>query len=245
MRQHVQYLRAHVARVRICVHVRVVYGARDHECEDVLRRSKREKERNGENARTYRICVVCVYVGTYTYACECARQGVGAYGDPAALDEWVESQGRSRGSTGTRHARRETATRVSVLFDISSYIGVNDMSDVGLYFFVSARYLARRSLRTPHLARDLSRLLSLSPLAFLSFPFSVRIRPFGLKKWHAKNVVANKRRVSAKYLSISETRLLSPKQYQLFPFVYLILFQTFNITNRLIFIFIKDIALII
>jgi len=49
------------------------------EREDVLRRSKREKERNGENA------CVRVYVGTC----------VGAYGDPAALDEWVENQGRN------------------------------------------------------------------------------------------------------------------------------------------------------
>lgn len=31
-----------------------------------------------------------------------ARQGVGAYGDPAALDEWVENQGRSEGRRESR-----------------------------------------------------------------------------------------------------------------------------------------------
>lgn len=63
--------------------------------EDVLRRGEHEKERDeeeGENACTY-VLYVCACM--WIRARVSAWQSVGAYGDPAALDEWVENQGRS------------------------------------------------------------------------------------------------------------------------------------------------------
>lgn len=71
---------------------------------------------------------VCVYLCVPVYmwvrgcTCVCARQSVGAYGDPAALDEWVENQGRSEDLRESAHSR-EMRSCVSLLFNISSNQG--------------------------------------------------------------------------------------------------------------------------
>lgn len=123
---------AYASARTVCVHtvalaVRVhdvVYDARDHEREDVSSDGASAKERERE-----RTCVrtrVRAYTHGYTHARVSAWQGVGAYGDPAALDEWVESQGRSEGarreSGGARRpARNAELQRASLVpFNISS-----------------------------------------------------------------------------------------------------------------------------
>lgn len=153
------------------------------------------------------VCV-CVALRIPGRARVSARQGVGAYGDPAALDEWVESQGRSEDRRGSA-CPRETATRVSPLpSDISPCIGVRRYVAF-VFFSVSARYLARRGVFATPRERDI-----VAPSASLAKSFasalSSRTSLFSFlrtrahtsisleKKWDARTARSNNRRVFGK-----------------------------------------------
>jgi len=170
MRQHVQYLRAHVVCVRVCVCVRDVYNARDHEREDVLRRSKRETERNRENAHMYARIYVCMRTCGYMRARVSAWHGVGAYGDPA-LDEWVENQGRS---DENRHEKRNCDARLMFLNTSSDHL-YNDTFLLCHILRKEVCTLRERNIIAPTTFLAVTKsFTSVFVLSFLSFSFSVR-----------------------------------------------------------------------